>query len=107
MSEYQQLSLFDIVEQPKKEKVISAKCASCIYRVWLHPKDGITKQGCEHYDGCEYTKKNCFSCRLYGEVVDAYTCEPLGYKTCFNNDAKFNYGIANVDPNEGCEYWSK
>lgn len=72
MTEYQQLSLFDIMEEPKYE----------------------------------YTKKNCYSCRLYGEVIDAYTCERLGYKTCFNNDAKFNYGI-NVKPEDGCQFWTK
>lgn len=73
MTEYQQLSLFDIMEEPK----------------------------------CEYMKKNCYSCRLYGEVIDAYTCERLGYKTCFNNDAKFNYGITDVKPEDGCQFWTK
>ena len=105
MDEYRQLSLFDIVEPPKKEKVFSPKCSSCIYQIWLRPKNKGVVQGCDHYDGCEYQRRNCHHCAYYGEVVDAYTCERLGYKTCFNNDAKFNNGIGNVNPDEGCEYW--
>ena len=38
-------------------------------------------------------------------TCDAYTCEPLGIKACFNNDAKFNYGVSNVNPDKGCEFW--
>ena len=31
-------------------------CKTCAYRCWLH-RDGKTYQGCEHYDGCSYKKR--------------------------------------------------
>lgn len=31
-------------------------CKTCAYRCWLH-RDGKTYQGCEHYDGCGYKKR--------------------------------------------------
>ena len=48
-------------------------------------------------------EKDCSTCSCFGEVIDAYTCERLGFRACF----KFEAWSQNMNRNKGkdCRFW--
>lgn len=81
-------------------------CATCRFQFWKH-KGGKGVRSCQYHggkDGCHYeARRSCETCHYYREVVDAYTCEKLGQRTCSKYEAWSNN--MNMQPEEGCEYW--
>ena len=103
----EQMTIWDFMEpepEPVKEK---GDCHTCRYMFFVHPpKGGTARQSCERSGGCKWEpKKNCFSCASYGQVIDAYTCERLGFRACFEYDA-WSKNL-NLEPDIGCEYWKE
>lgn len=45
----------------------------------------------------------CNTCQHFGQVVDAYTCERLGFRACF----KWEAWTQNMNLNNGknCKFW--
>ena len=50
-------------------------------------------------------EKECSTCNCFGQVVDAYTCERLGFRACF----KYEAWSQNMNKNNGkdCRYWEE
>lgn len=99
----EQLTIWDFMApEPEPKK---GDCMTCQKRYWLHPKEGGAPilGSCVT---CEYIpRRSCHTCESYGMTCDAYTCEPLGIKACFNYDAWSKN--MNLKPDIGCEYWKE
>lgn len=83
---------------------LTAECNGCSHEVYLG-SGNQRHRSCDAKE-CEGWKPkavSCHTCRSYGTVVDAYTCEPTGEKACFMYEA-WSQNL-NLNPHYGCEYW--
>ena len=91
---------------------LKGDCATCYYKHYLHPPHGgKAKQSCCYnggHGGCKWKPiRSCLTCDCWRDVVDAYTCKPLGYKACFSSG--YNHLSPQVDDPAKyiCEYWEE
>ena len=81
-----------------EEKVITEKCNTCKYKVWLHGEK--TRQSCDYnggHGGCHYEERECCNnCNHYRMTVDATTCEPL-YMICHRTGTVYGDQITNPE----------
>lgn len=92
----------------KYHRINDNQCATCEYRVYLHPKDGNTRQGCTYHGGhgCHYEERKCCNnCNRYRMTVDATTCEPK-YMICHRPGTVYGDQITNPE-SYVCECWEE